>query len=48
MTIEGGNLSNEEHSSRLDQIIQGMSPNVEGYTARGDAAIRFRDFSLSQ
>jgi peptide/nickel transport system substrate-binding protein len=30
------------------QIVQGMSPNVEGYTARGDAAIRFRDTSLSQ
>jgi peptide/nickel transport system substrate-binding protein len=30
------------------QIIQGMSPNVEGYTARGDAAIRFRDTSLSE
>ena len=29
------------------QIVQGMSPSVEGYTARGDAAIRFRDTSLS-
>ena len=30
------------------QIVQGMSPDVEGYTARGDAAIRFRDVSLAQ
>jgi len=30
------------------QIIQGMSPSVEGYTARGDAAIRFRDVSLAE
>ena len=29
-------------------IIHGMSPNVEGYSARGDAAIRFRDVSLSE
>ena len=30
------------------QIIHGMSPDVEGYSARGDAAIRFRDVSLSE
>jgi peptide/nickel transport system substrate-binding protein len=30
------------------EIVQGFSPNVEGYTVRGDAAIRFDDASLSQ
>ncbi len=30
------------------QIVQGYSPNVEGYSARGDAAIRFRDVSLTE
>ncbi len=30
------------------QIVQGMSPNVEGYSARGDAAIRFRGVSLTE
>ena len=30
------------------EIAQGYSPNVEGYTVRGDAAIRFGDVSLAQ
>ena len=29
-------------------VIQGWSPDVEGYTVRGDRAIRFRDVSLAQ
>ena len=29
-------------------IVQGYNPNVEGYTVRGDAAIRFRDVSLAE
>jgi peptide/nickel transport system substrate-binding protein len=30
------------------EIVQGFSPGVEGYTVRGDAAIRFRDVSLTE
>lgn len=30
------------------QIVQGYSPNLEGYTVRGDAAIRWEDASLTQ
>ena len=30
------------------QIVQGYSPNVEGYTVRGDAAIRFDGVSLTE
>ena len=30
------------------QIVQGYSPNVDGYTVRGDAAIRFRNVSLTE
>ncbi len=29
-------------------VIQGWTPDVEGYTVRGDRAIRFRDVSLAQ
>jgi peptide/nickel transport system substrate-binding protein len=29
-------------------VIQGWSPDVEGYTVRGDRAIRFRDVTLAQ
>ena len=30
------------------EIVQGFSPNVEGYTVRGDAAIRFDGVSLTE
>ncbi len=30
------------------EIVQGHTTNVDGYTVRGDAAIRFRDVSLTQ